>query len=152
MSSYSRALEYERSASIWDQFAAFCLDLVPICSVPPRFGAHLLRSASIWCQIAPSCLDLGSIPCVLHRFGVNLLRSASILDQFATFCLDLGPNCCVLRCFDLGLICCLCLSRRTGFSRTAFTRPHPFTLTLPWVGDVLSPPGCFRRRLCLFGL
>ena len=29
--------------------------------------------------------------------------------------------------------------------RTFLSRPHPFTSVLPWVGGVLSPPGCARR-------
>ena len=77
---------FPRSASVWSQFAAFCIDIAP----------NLLRCASILGPFATFFLnlnrfatfriDLGSICSVLPRFGAKLLRPASAW----------GPNCCAL--------------------------------------------------------
>ena len=51
-----------RSAPIWGQFAAFCIDCDDVVS-------KSLRPASIWGQFAAFWTDLGPIRCVLARGG-----------------------------------------------------------------------------------
>ena len=74
-----RGAVFLRSAFIRGRPPAFCILLVPFCSVLHELGHVFLHSSLMWCRFAAFCLYLASFCCRLQRLGVHSLEDELIL-------------------------------------------------------------------------